>query len=547
MKNFLDNIFKRKPKKTSHFYYYLDKKKKLEEAIEISSLTLIAKGGEGEIYKVSDTLALKIFYKDKISDEIQDKLKYMVDNQICYKGLCWPKSILYDYEENFLGYVMELAKGSELGNIVFQPMILKNQYSSWTKKELIILSLKILDIINELHKNDILIGDINPRNILINNYYEVYFVDTDSYQIANLYKCNVGTVHFTAPEIQGKPYSEFFRTKRHEAFAIATLLFMIFLPGKQPYAFRGCTNPLDNIKNMNFPYPFYNSIESKAPKGPWEFIWNDLSYDMKKSFYSVFKNNNRLSVEEWINIIKSYEKYCDSGNCSIDIFPKINMKTKLKPNLAFKDDIKSLDKASISNFNLGKLILDYDELKFSENGAIIINQKTSEMIISLVKDGIIIKSQNLDLSRIALTKRLFATTNRYTSVRKGIKQSERAILDNLRIYYEKNIKIGIYSEFVSIDPMLKEIAKKHNKNIKDNIKLNIDTICEELSLADEKLHSDYSSIGDLLDKMNRELNLVNKNVILESQIENLVFKRLGLIIYKDFMEYTGIKEITIKI
>jgi DNA-binding helix-hairpin-helix protein with protein kinase domain len=61
-----------------------------------------------------------------------------------------------------------------------------------------IFQLAILEKIKLLHENDIIIGDINPFNILIKDDKTVYFVDVDSYQVDN-YPCPVGTVHFTAP------------------------------------------------------------------------------------------------------------------------------------------------------------------------------------------------------------------------------------------------------------------------------------------------------------------------------------------------------------
>lgn len=89
--------------------------------------------------------------------------------------------------------------------------------------------------VDYLHERNIILGDINPANILVVSPKEVYFVDTDSYQIEN-FPCPVGTDNFTAREIQGKNYAEFLHMMGNEYFALATLLFMIIVPGKPPYS-----------------------------------------------------------------------------------------------------------------------------------------------------------------------------------------------------------------------------------------------------------------------------------------------------------------------
>ena len=164
-------------------------------------------------------------------------------------------------------------------------------------------------------------GDINPANILVVSPKEVYFVDTDSYQVEN-FPCPVGTNNYTAPEIQRKHFSGFLRTMGNENFAVATLLFMIMLPGKPPYSQQGGEDPINNIINMDFSYPFGDSSNKKTPDGPWRYIWSHLTYDLKKAFYNTFRKegdysteNTRLTTDEWLPIFTYYLELLDSGKC----------------------------------------------------------------------------------------------------------------------------------------------------------------------------------------------------------------------------------------
>jgi serine/threonine protein kinase len=172
-----------------------------------------------------------------------------------------------------------------------------------------------------LHSFNIIVGDINPLNILVSEESNnVWLVDTDSFQIQG-FPCPVGTVNFTAPEIQGVNYSSFLRTKEHEIFAVATMLFMILHPGKPPYAQQGGGDPAENIRNGNFPYQFCKDITGNTPEGPWKIIWGNLPYKIKKAFGNTFKNNRRIELSDWKKLLEFYKSEIENGNYSNELFP----------------------------------------------------------------------------------------------------------------------------------------------------------------------------------------------------------------------------------
>ncbi|MGL6064638.1 MAG: protein kinase domain-containing protein [Fusobacteriaceae bacterium] len=272
----------------------------------------LASGGEGSIYSLKNGLVCKIYKKEKITADKHKKIKKMLDINIDVEGICWPIDIVCNLDKEFVGYIMKKAEGIELQKSIFiKPLLIKN-FPKWKRIQLVELCINILEKINELHKNQIVIGDINPLNILVNNEKEVYFVDTDSYQIDNL-PCPVGTVNFTAPEIQGKDYKTFLRSYGNEYFAISTLMFMIMLPGKPPYSQQGGSNPYINIKNMDFSYPYKDQNNNKTPEGPWKQMWENIPDYMRKYFFESFMNNGkfskektRLSTQQWIDIMKMF-------------------------------------------------------------------------------------------------------------------------------------------------------------------------------------------------------------------------------------------------
>jgi hypothetical protein len=161
-------------------------------------------------------------------------------------------------------------------------------------------------------------------------------------------------VHFTAPEIQNvDSFNKLIRTKEHEYFAVATLLFMIFHAGKTPFSFQGGGNMKENIISMNFSYPLGDEDNYLAPQGMWEFIWSELSYEIRKGFYTVFKENIRLDINDWLNILNIYLDDLRQGTYPKAIFPNSTEKIVQGRTINMnRRDIKETD----SNVRIGKTI-----------------------------------------------------------------------------------------------------------------------------------------------------------------------------------------------
>ena len=294
----------------------------------------LGSGGEAIVYLTNTPYVAKIYKNDNITKRKYEKIKLMLSKNINCSGICYPVEIIYNSKNEFVGYLMPQAKGQELQKSVFgpKPLFLK-KFPDWKKRDTVELCVTILEKIKYLHDRNIIMGDINPANILVVSPKEVYFVDTDSYQVED-FPCPVGTNNYTAPEIQRKHFSDFLRTRGNENFAVATLLFMIMLPGKPPYSQQGGEDPISNIIKMDFSYPFGDNSNKKTPDGPWRYIWSHLTYELKEAFYNTFRKDgsyslekNRLSVDECLSKFRHYLELLDSGKfaqqdeMSVELFP----------------------------------------------------------------------------------------------------------------------------------------------------------------------------------------------------------------------------------
>jgi serine/threonine protein kinase len=293
---------------------------------DVKSVTLgkeLASGGEGSVFAIKNNkhFVAKIYKHGKITAEKEAKLKLIITKGITCEGICFPMAILTNSQRQFVGYLMPVAKGKELGKTIFIPPKFRKEYPSWTRKDTVQLCITILEKMKYLHDRNIVLGDINPANILFVSPKEVYFVDTDSYQIEG-YICPVGTVNFTPPEILGKDFKTIVRNLETDRYSIAVLLFEIMLPGRHPYTTTGEQCLEDNAKKGYFPYPFLDNSGKSVPYGQWRYIWSYLptrravAPEIKGAFYQTFEHGekynappSRLSAEKWLDLFLQYKAY----------------------------------------------------------------------------------------------------------------------------------------------------------------------------------------------------------------------------------------------
>lgn len=284
---------------------------------------LISSGGEGGIFQSSDpALVCKIYHADKLTRLRNEKIKLMLSRPLKREGLCWPVDVVHNDAGEFVGYVMPRAEGKPMQTAMFVKPVLLKTFPNWTRADLVKLSIAFLEHVAFLHSYNVLIGDINPLNLLVSaDSTRLSIVDTDSFQIEG-FPCPVGTINFTPPELQGKAYADFMRTKEDELFAVATMLFMIMHPGKPPYSQQGGGTPSENIQKRLFPYGIGTGGSSnKAPEGPWFRIWKNLPLELAKKFEEVFGQNKRVGLDVWLTQMRAYQSRLQRGKSDNELFP----------------------------------------------------------------------------------------------------------------------------------------------------------------------------------------------------------------------------------
>lgn len=265
----------------------------------------LARGGEGEIFEVDSSRVAKIYFHDRRTRSRRDKLHLMCSHPLTIRGVAWPQSVLNDAAGDFIGFMMPKAKGTPLQHCAFGKSALAEHFPSWKRKDLVELALTYAGVIAQIHKHGLIVGDINPMNVLVASNHEICVVDVDSFQVED-FPCPVGMATFRAPEITDPNFAAFIRTERHEMFALTSLLFMILMGGKSPYSFQGGGDPSENIRQGNFPYV---KDTSAIPAGAYRYIWSYLPRSIQDAFGRTFADpspEGRPTSDLWVRLLADY-------------------------------------------------------------------------------------------------------------------------------------------------------------------------------------------------------------------------------------------------
>ena len=286
----------------------------------------IGEGGEGTVYSVDENTVAKVYNNKHLTQNRKEKLELLTSSSLKINKVCLPSALLFDERKEFVGYTMPKApsKYQTFGESILQ---LGSTYSrnnnkdlnTWNRESLARLCSKLAKTFQKIHDENILIGDINANNILINlkdnQGGDFLIVDTDSFQIGP-YPSPVGTPVFTSPEIykrentENPRYGDFLRTLNDEEYAIASLLFQIIMLGQTPFAGKGVEGEgIEALKNYNFDFRGSTSTGADTPDGPYRMIWTNTPKYIKDAFEKVFTGRGIVRCDEWSTL---FFKYADS-------------------------------------------------------------------------------------------------------------------------------------------------------------------------------------------------------------------------------------------
>jgi DNA-binding helix-hairpin-helix protein with protein kinase domain len=276
---------------------------------------LIGKGGEGSVYVVDGkpSLAAKIFHQSSLPPATLAKLQAMVTRRT--QGLegiaAWPRSIVYSPLTNeACGIVAPRVRDARHLHELYGTSARRRFFPQARWFHLILAARNVAAAFDKLHESNIVVGDVNQGNLLVDETMRVRFIDCDSFQIRDgeqTFTCPVGTPHFTPPELQGIKLRDVERTVDHDRFGLAILLFHLLFVGRHPFAGRffgdGDQTIERAIAERRFAFSKDKSATLMEPP-PASLRLDDLPAPIGQLFERAFRQPdgvaNRPAAREWI-------------------------------------------------------------------------------------------------------------------------------------------------------------------------------------------------------------------------------------------------------
>lgn len=103
---------------------------------------------------------------------------------------------------------------------------------------------------------------------------------------------------------------------------MAILIFQIFTLGKHPFTCRGQESIAQAIKDNDFVYPIGDEDNSRVPLGNWPYVWYELPISLQTNFQSVFRRNEKIALDEWIDDLQEYQRQIQLGESNRAIRPR---------------------------------------------------------------------------------------------------------------------------------------------------------------------------------------------------------------------------------
>lgn len=292
---------------------------------------LLGKGGEGSVFGVDGkpALAAKIFHQSPLTPETMAKLQAMVTRRT--QGLdgiaAWPRSIVYSPLTNeACGIVAPRVRDARHLHELYGTSARRRFFPQARWFHLVLAARNVAAAFDKLHESNIVVGDVNQGNLLVDETMRVRFIDCDSFQIRNgdqTFVCPVGTPHFTPPELQGIKLRDVERTVDHDRFGLAILLFHLLFVGRHPFAGRFFGDGDQTIERAIAERRFAFSKDKAATlmePPPASLRLDDLPAPIGQLFERAFRQPdgviNRPAAREWIEQLDSLLAHRQS--CSFD-------------------------------------------------------------------------------------------------------------------------------------------------------------------------------------------------------------------------------------
>jgi DNA-binding helix-hairpin-helix protein with protein kinase domain len=298
---------------------------------EIHLGTVVGKGGEGTVYGITSSaeLVAKVYHKP-LSNDRATKIQIMssYSNGAVKQVSAWPMGLLLSKTDRApVGLIMPKVENAKDIHKLYSPKsrLMEFQRADW--RFLVRACANTARAFAAIHDTGCIIGDINEGSVLVANDATVKLIDCDSYQVVaqgKRYRCEVGVETFTPPELQGKNLREVVRTKNHDDFGLAVMMFLLLFMGRHPFAGRFLGRgdmPIPKaISELRFAYSAMRAdvqMDKPPHTPPLSIVGDEVAFLFERAFAKQMVQGGRPEARDWVQALVGLEKKlkrCDANS-----------------------------------------------------------------------------------------------------------------------------------------------------------------------------------------------------------------------------------------
>jgi DNA-binding helix-hairpin-helix protein with protein kinase domain len=273
----------------------------------LSLTELIACSGEGEVWRTSRKgVFAKIYH---VSNEIRSqKLSIMINNLPIdpnahkkHISFAWPTSTLKNDKSEVIGFLMPEIIGSEPLVNVCNPSRRKRLGLEINWHFLHVTARNVAALVQSIHQEGYVLGDIKLQNILVNNRALPSIIDIDSFQVKDpatgqIYRCPVASEGFTPAELLSKDISTVDQQDIHDRFRLAVVIYHLLF-GNHPFQGQWTLSSEPPEINELIRHGFWPYGSSSVILHPIErFRWSFLIHSLEDIFSSALMLDIRIPL-----------------------------------------------------------------------------------------------------------------------------------------------------------------------------------------------------------------------------------------------------------
>ena len=298
-------------------------------SIKRSGNARIGVGGQGQVYRCqlgNQILAAKLM--QHVDDDKVRALQALEGR--CGSMATLPRHLLYEDSKGtkgrLVGYAMRYVdkeKSISAARLFNFEEISRLKRYTW--KDSVLAALRLAESVEHLHQNGIVIGDLNPENVVFeqqlasngNTAWRATILDTDSFQLeapgGQRFHCPVSRPAYTAPELIGCDFRSTWREVSSDSFSLAVLIYQLLLHD-HPYdnAINSAEPDLDvTTKIRRGLYPHGPVALAGLRPGPYRPAPKEINLSIDQAFRRCFSGQQGLfnydfrpSANEWIQLLR---------------------------------------------------------------------------------------------------------------------------------------------------------------------------------------------------------------------------------------------------